>query len=178
MPDRYRKLQRLSGFNYSTDGFYFITICIKDRIEYFGNIKDGRMVLNGFGEIVKECWFDLINHYKNIILDEFIVMPNHVHGIIIIDDGGFNKPEIDVGTGLKPVPTSELITKQHSLSEIIRGFKTFSSRRINEIEPFRWQRSFYDHIVRDDYDLNRIRSYIQNNTSNWGTDRNNTESSP
>jgi REP element-mobilizing transposase RayT len=105
-------------------------------------------------------------------------MPNHVHGIIeIIDNYVIG---IDVGTGLKPVPTSIVPTPAtvvnvlgHSLSEIIRGFKTFSSRRINEIVFFRWQRSFYDRIIRDADAYQKIKLYIQDNPINWELDRNN-----
>ena len=159
---RNRKKNRLEGFDYSQNGYYFVTICTKNRKEYFGQVRDGGMILNQCGEIVRRCWFDLPNHYKNCASDEWIIMPNHIHGIVIIDN--------DVGTGFKPVPT------YHSLSEIIRGFKTFSSRRINEYNQcgdFQWQRSFYDHIIRNGSSLNQIREYIHNNPFEWESDRNN-----
>jgi len=103
--------------------------------------------LNGAGKIVDFCWHDLVNHYKNVLLDEYIIMPDHFHGILHI----------------KP---SEPGFKQYGLPEIIRGFKTFSSRRINEKFPyllFMWQKSYYDRIVRNDAELSRIREYIKNN---------------
>ncbi len=164
-----RKLNRLKGYDYSQDGYYFMTTCIKDRIEYFGEIKDGIMFLNEYGKIVKQCWLDLIKHYWNCRLDEFIIMPNHVHGIVEIN----NNCE---GTDLKSVRT--LINKKYSLSTIIQGFKVFSSRKINKQNPviiFRWQRSFYDHIIRNEKSLYQIREYIQNNPLRWELDRNNPE---
>ena len=141
-----------------------ITMCTKNRVAWFGEIRNDEMVLNEWGKIVTLSWDDLPNHYKNIRLDQFIVMPNHMHGIVIIDN---------VGNGLKPFPTS----RNHGLSEIIRGLKTFSSRKINEKigngEKFQWQKSFYDHIIRKETDLNRIRQYVADNPCEWPNDRNN-----
>ncbi len=148
-----RKRNRKKGYDYSTPGAYFITICIKHRNEQFenvlhenrislGEITNNKMVLNKYGKIVQHCWNDLSNHYKNIELDEYVVMPDHFHGIICLG--------ID----------------NHGLPEIVRGFKTFSSRRINEGNPpsrFQWQKSYYDRIIRDDNELERIRIYIKNN---------------
>lgn len=142
-----------------------MTICVKDRQELFGSIIDNQMVLNDIGIIAKDVWVNLPLHYKNIILDAWVIMPNHVHGIIVINN------KTDVGTGFKPVPT-----EQYSLSEIIRGFKTFSSRQINRLHHdviFRWQRSFYDRIIRDEIELFNIREYIKNNPGNWIRDKNN-----
>lgn len=167
---KHRKLNRLENYDYSQNGMYFITICTKNREYFFGEIKNGEIILNDTGKIIKKCWLDLPNHYKNCILDEWAIMPNHFHGIIEI------RHDI-VETGFKPVPT-ELINKTHSLSEFIRGFKTFSSRRINELNGknyFQWQRSFYDHIIRNDESLNKIREYIQINPKMWEQDRNNVE---
>ena len=119
---RNRKLNRLTGFDYSNEGYYFVTICVKDKTEWFGEIKDGRMMLNEYGKIVLRCWNDLLNHYMNIKLDEFIIMPNHLHGILSI---------------------SHPFRTNHGLSEIMRGLKTFSSRRINKTIndgiKFQWQ---------------------------------------
>jgi len=159
-----RKPNRLRDYDYSQDGYYFITICTRGRKEFFGNIREGKLDLNRYGETVNQGWYDLPRHYPNGSLDSFVIMPNHVHGIIVIDN------ENVVGNGLKPFPT-------HGLSEIIRGFKTFSSRKINEeIEidnKFQWQKSFYDHIIRDERSLDLIREYIQNNPLKWDLDREN-----
>ncbi len=159
-----RKPNRLPGYDYSQDGYYFVTICTEDKREWFGNIKNDAMELNEYGQIALECWHDLPNHYKNIKLDESIIMPNHVHGIVII--------ESNVGDGLKPSPT------RYGLSEVIRGFKTFSSRRINEKmkygKKFHWQRSFYDHVIRGEKELMEIQEYIVNNPKKWDMDTENT----
>lgn len=124
------------------------------------------MDLNEWGGIVQTCWNDLPGHYANVKLDEHEVMPNHFHGIIVIDN---------VGNGLKPFPTT---AKRHGLSEIVRGFKTFSSRRINEKltdgKRFQWQKSYYDHVIRNEKSLNQIREYIRNNPLKWETDPENT----
>ena len=188
MPNNYnpkihhRESMRLKNYDYSQDGYYFTTICAKNKIECFGEIIDGKMVLNECGKIVEKCWYDLPNHYHNCRLDEFIIMPNHNHGIVIIDNGvvetGLKPIRMDksvVGMGLKPIPTG---VKRYSLSEIIRAFKTFSSRKINEQNPnliFRWQLRFYDHIIRNEKSLDKIREYIVNNPLKWELDRNNPE---
>jgi len=155
-----RKANRLKNYDYSQNGCYFVTICTQGRREWFGSIENGVMELNENGRFVSACWVDLSNHYRNIELDEFIVMPNHVPGIVVIDN---------TGNGLKPFPT-----KNHGLPEIIRALKTFSSRRINEMiksgDKFHWQKSFYDHIIRDESSLSRIREYIVNNHEQWDTD--------
>jgi REP element-mobilizing transposase RayT len=148
---------RLKGWNYSSNGAYFITICVHDRQLIFGEIKNKKMILNHRGNIVKKCWFDLPNHYPNLILDAFVVMPNHIHGIMIIDNSVFEKNEI-VETGLKPVSTSN--QKQHGIFEFVRALKTFSSRKINEIDNTKgkkqWQSRFYDHIIRNEKEMQRI----------------------
>jgi REP element-mobilizing transposase RayT len=159
-----RKPNRLRDYDYSQEGYYFITICTRGRKEFFGDIREGKIDLNRFGETVNQCWYDLPRHYPNSSLDSFVIMPNHIHGIIVIDNDNV------VGNGLKPFPA-------HGLSEIIRGFKTFSSRKINEkIEidnKFQWQKSFYDHIIRGERSLDLIREYIQNNPLKWDLDREN-----
>lgn len=151
---RERKRNRLKKFDYSQSGWYFVTVCAKNRVEYFGKVIDRKIVLNRYGEIIKNTWFNLPHHYRNCLLDEFILMQDHVHGIIIIKY---------VGNGLKPFPT------KYSLSEIIRGFKTFSSRSIHQLgsNSFRWQKSFYDHIIRNEQSLWRIRQYIRDNPKHW-----------
>ena len=147
-------------YDYSQNGYYFLTICTAKHIDWLGKIENRIMVLNEYGNIVSGSWNDLPHHYSNIKPDEFVVMPNHVHGIIVID----NK----VGNGFKPFPT------QHGLSEIIRGFKTFSSRKINETicskAKFHWQKSFYDHVIRNEASLDRVREYITINPARWDAD--------
>ncbi len=158
---RERKRNRLKDYDYSQDGYYFVTICTKDKKDFFGSVAKGKMIPNKHGEIAKQCWCELPRHYLNCLLDLFVIMPNHVHGIIVIDSKKI------VGNGFKPFPT-------HDLSEIIRGFKTFSSRRINEEmagnDRFQWQKSFYDHVIRNERSLHNLKQYIQNNPLKWELD--------
>lgn len=157
METKSRKPTRLQKYDYGQPGYYFVTICVQDRICCLGNLINGEMVLNYQGKIVQNSWLDLPNHYPNSSLDEYIVMPNHFHGILIV---------FPVGEGFKPSPT-----KAHGMSEIIRGFKTFSSRKINNLGQinFHWQRSFYDHVIRKAESLDKIREYIRTipNNGNW-----------
>ncbi|MBW6500417.1 MAG: transposase [Bacteroidales bacterium] len=156
---------RLKGYDYSRDGTYFITICTKNREWLFGEIVQSQIKLSGMGKIVYDCWYDLPNHYSNIYLDEFIIMPNHIHGIIAI----INNP---------------YLKHKHGISEFIRAFKSFSSRRINELFPVDvetglrpvststrstgiWQPRFYDRIIRSYDELKRVRLYIKNNPAGF-----------
>jgi REP element-mobilizing transposase RayT len=185
--NRYRiESTRLKDYDYSRDGAYFITICTKNREHFFGEINNLKINTTQ-AEIAEECWFDLPYHYPNCRLDEFAVMPNHVHGIIIIDNSVYNPTDdgceinggddtMSVETGFKPVSTMNG-TKRHSLSEMIRAFKTFTARRINEIQNSKgqsfWQTRFYDRIIRNENELNRTRKYIIDNPRRWEKDRNN-----
>jgi len=179
--DKYRiESIRLPEYDYSQAGYYFITVCVKNREYKFGEMMVGKLIKTPLANIVEQCWFDLPNHFRQCILDEFIVMPNHIHGIIIIND---NQTTTVVETGFKPVSTMLSATlphnanKRYSLSEMVRAFKTFSARRINELEnsPGQqfWQTGFYDRIIRNESELFRIRGYIKNNPINWKIDRNN-----
>ena len=146
-----RKPTRLPGYDYATPGCYFITTCTDGFRCLFGRVEDGIWRPNRLGGIVEECWLQLRTHYPAIGLDEFAVMPNHFHGVVHLRDGA------------------------PSLVELVRGFKTFSARKINTVRHSPrakvWQRSFYDRIVRSDADLQRIRAYIFDNPGNWGKDR-------
>jgi len=162
-----RKPIRLKEYDYSLEGSYFVTICTKDHEDVLGQIVDSEIRLNQYGEIVQSCWNELPSHYSNILLDEFVIMPNHVHGIIIIINDV-------VGAGLRPAPTRD---KRYPLSEIIRAFKSFSARRINEIRNTLglsvWQRNYYDHIIRNERSLYKIREYIRTNPEQWTWDKEN-----
>ena len=142
---------RLRNYDYSRSGYYFITSCTYKRESLFGRVTSDRMILNQYGMILNDCWFDLPNHYINLKLEIFIIMPDHFHGIMkIIGD------KSSARTGNK-----------YEIFEFVRALKTFSSRRINKLRntpgtPV-WQSRFYDHIIRNADDLNRIRNYIINN---------------
>ena len=179
--NKYRiETTRLRGWDYSRDGYYFVTVCIKNRENLLGGIFGDTMKLNEYGVIVNDCWIDLPNHYSNIKLDAFCIMPNHIHGIIVIDNGKMVKNAGIVDSGFKPestiLPLSMVspIIRRHGLFEFVRALKTFSARRINELRKSVgknvWQSRFYDHIIRNDESLQRIRNYIVNNTKSWHDD--------
>lgn len=170
---RKRKSIRLSGYDYSRPGAYFVTICVKDHTHLFGSIQNSIMRENEFWKIVRECWDVLPRHYPSVKLDAFVIMPDHIHGIVVIVDDGNT-----VGAGLKPAPTNTTNTpKRHGLPEIIRALKTFSARRINEICKSSgipvWQRNYYEHIIRTEPALRQIRRYIEENPANWRKDADN-----
>jgi len=133
---RRRKSIRLRGFDYTQAGAYFVTMCTHHGICLYGDVIDGVVKLTPLGEIVGRTWFRLPDHYPSVGLDAFVVMPNHVHAVIIIHR--------DVGAGFKPAPAQcngslpdKLVGRRHSLSEVVRGFKTFSARRIGELRGMR-----------------------------------------
>ncbi len=162
----HRLSNRLKNFDYSSNRKYFITICVKNRQCCFGDVVDFEMKLNQWGMIVKKQWLWISQQYPYVLSDEYIIMPNHFHGIIGINNG------YHVGTGRD---LSLHTLKIKSLPEIIGAFKTTSSKIIHQhgFYDFQWQRSYYDHIIRTDRALNKIRLYIQNNPAKWTEDRNN-----
>jgi REP element-mobilizing transposase RayT len=170
---------RLPGYDYSKAGAYFITVIVYERLLLFWDDTEDRVVLDETGEAVLRCWLDLPKHYPQIDLDEFVVMPNHIHGIIILKDGPDNNARTcPVGAGFKPAPTRmnhSMVKTKHGLSEIVRALKTFSARRINELRGTKgnpvWQRGYYDRIIRNDSELHRLRRYIENNPARWLEDK-------
>jgi len=181
--EHHRRTIRIPGYDYSLPGGYYVTIVIHGREHLLGKIVDGNMKLDRFGRIVHNTWFDLPGHYPHIELDAFVIMPNHVHGIIFLNenrrggsldegDGGRNDPNW-ASKSHAPQPQTRPYTP-HPLSEIVRAFKSFSARRINLLrrttsQPV-WQRNYYEHVIRDNTDYMSKRDYILNNPSNWDTD--------
>lgn len=165
-----RKPNRLKGFDYSSNGYYFVTICIKDRQEYFGGIVNNKMILNKCGEIINKCWFEIPNHFPLVELDEFQIMPNHIHGIIIVESNILvgNRHACSLRYGMN--------RRQNQLiPNIINLFKSTTSKLIHRsgTNLFGWQKSYYDIIIRSEISLYFIRQYIKDNPMNWKTDRNN-----
>lgn len=163
---KHRRSLRLSGYDYSQVGAYFITICVKDRKCLLGSIRNDRMQLNSHGRIAAYSWNWLSQAYDYVELDEYVIMPNHLHGIIIITN---------FRGGSRTAPTDECKVKP--LGRLIGAFKTISTKQMNLIRkitgvPF-WQRNFHEHVIRDDHSLNRIRDYILANPLRWGLDREN-----
>jgi putative transposase len=168
------KTTRLKHYNYSQNGYYFVTICTKDEKKYFGDVENEKMVLNKIGEIVRQYWKEIPKHFGFIDIDEFVVMPNHMHGIIIINDNPRKKDAINRVstfsggiTGVKNPMLSE------SLSRIVRWFKgrcSFEIGKMYDKSFFKWQTLFYDRIIRDEKELYNIRQYIVNNPIKWQYD--------
>jgi putative transposase len=151
---------RLGDYDYSQEGIYFVTICTQDHKHFFGKIENGKMVLNEIGKIAEKEWLHTENMRKDVRLGTFVIMPNHIHGLICILD--------PVGAHCN----APLQPTQNNLSWIIRGFKSTTTKQIRKIFPkFKWQRSFYDHIVRSDDDLEKIHEYIIFNPEKWELDK-------
>lgn len=194
---------RLKSWDYSSNGAYYLTICVNDRRCIFGNINKGKLNLSSLGQIAEQCWQEIPNHFPFVQLDEFVIMPNHVHGIIIIKKTDETGPTSSVLPGLsampvasmtpvspvetqnfasqRSIPISQSVSKSQpstkfgpqskNIASIIRGFKIGVTKfAINNKITFKWQPRFYDHIIRDENDLNRIRQYIMDNPWNWNED--------
>ena len=152
-PDRHhRRSIRLPHHDYSSPGIYFVTLCTHDRLPLFGTISNQIFQPNDLGTIVQNHWQSLPRFHPHLSLDTWVVMPNHIHGLLDLD-------------------SLQSSTKNKSISEIIRGFKTFSARQINRKRQITgipvWQRNYYEHIVRNQDDLDRIRRYITQNPLSW-----------
>lgn len=169
-----RKMLRLKGYDYSQPGEYFVTICTRNREGLFGEIVDGVMQLNKAGEIAKRCWVELPFHCPNVQLDEFVVMPNHVHGIIRILDV-VNDRRVVRSNDPTMGQYSSISPKRGSLAVIIRTFKAAVTTlcRKNGRGDFGWQRGYYEHIIRDDASLVKIQDYIMTNPQRWLADSEN-----
>ncbi len=197
----HRRSIRLKGYDYSQAGAYFVTICVHHRECLFGEIVDGEMRLNEPGQIVAACWQDITRHFGNVALDEFAVMPNHLHGIIVIGGalstvGAKHSPqprwlrtEADNVIGnasananygmLRPYKNTlpPRGTQSDSLAAMVQNFKSVTARRVNVLRNTQgapvWQRNYYEHIIRGDKELDNIRAYIGGNAACWAEDENN-----
>ncbi len=207
-----RRRLRLRHYDYSQAGAYAVTICTDGGAFLFGHVSDGAMQLNAAGRVVERVWDGLPEHYPHVGLDAFVVMPDHVHGVIVLADvrlpaeaefetnretqaginvstgrrGGGEGSRNKVGrtsvgitsgrrAGHRPAPTKRKASTRHGLSEVVRGFKSFSAKRVNALRGMTgiavWQRGFYEHVVRNEEDLNRIREYIVGNPVRWSMKR-------
>ncbi len=150
-----RQSIRLKEYDYATEGAYFITLCCKDKICRFGEIVDSRMNLNECGKVIYNEWMNLPNRFPKVTIDSFQIMPNHLHGVIVLEDGGNAK-----------------------ISEIIGAFKSISFRKCLDIykkENLKmgvlWQRNYFEHIIRNDDSWKLIDEYIFSNTERWAEDK-------
>ena len=173
-----RKTIRLKGYDYTHAAAYFVTICTRHRECYFGDIINGEMKLSVMGRIADQCWNDILNHFTNVQLDEYRVMPNHVHGIIMITNAEAN----DQPVGARHVVSlhnDEPIRKfgplpPKSLHTIVGSYKSAVTKLIHRSgHPFAWQSRFHEHIIRNQKELDRIRQYIYDNAAKWDLDKEN-----
>ncbi len=186
-----RKPRRLVGYDYRSEGLYFVTICTQDRWPYFGEVRQGEMILSDEGIIARDYWLEIPLHHPYTFVGEFVVMPNHVHGIIGVEnlpaDGGAGRPVTAMHriAGPAPVPDaskdpeteptphiSALSPKAGSLSRIIGSYKSACTKMIHSIstEPFAWQSRFHDRIIRNQQELERMEAYILSNPEKWADD--------
>jgi putative transposase len=198
MPARYdpqkhhRRSIRLKGYDYTQPGAYFVTIVAWGRQKIFGQIHDGNMALSPIGQVVMRTWQGLPQHYPNVVLGEFCVMPNHVHGIIQLVEpdwrwgGSFatavmGPEQVMNKRGQEPAGgETRPYHRRHGLPEIVRAFKSYSARQINCLRRTAgsavWQRNFYERVVRNEDELRQMIEYILNNPSGWDTDDENPHS--
>jgi REP element-mobilizing transposase RayT len=150
-----RKRNRLENHDYTLDGYYFITICTKNKIEYFGNVEHNKMILNEYGKSIKENLLKIKEQFNVCEIDYYAVMPNHIHFILILDNSKSKSNK--------------------SITEVIGSFKSITTIELHRmgLKDFRWQRSYYDRIIRNEKELYLIRKYIEQNPLRWDLEREN-----
>jgi putative transposase len=178
---RDRRSLRWAEYDYTQAGVYSVTLCVKDRQCLFGDVVGEEMRLSAFGRIALDCWNEIPRHIPAVVLDEFVVMPNHMHGIVVITDpdtdggvmGGFGG--FVGGMHASPLHDNRYRLRSRSLGSIVGSYKSAVTKRINTARQTPgapvWQREYYDRVVRDDREMDRIRRYIRNNPSAWAKDR-------
>jgi len=156
----HRRSLRWRGHDYSSPGAYFVTICASSHL--FGRVRTGEMLLSRFGEIARQCWVSIPNHFLHVRIDAFVVMPDHVHGILLL---GARYPRTDAIGRIAP----------GSLGAVIRSFKSAVASQINALRGAGvgriWQRNYFDQVVRNGDHLNRVRRYIRDNPASWERNR-------
>lgn len=190
-----RKSIRLPEYDYAQEGAYFITICTHERECLFGEIENGKMILSSVGTIADVMWYEIKNHRSNVELGDFVVMPNHIHGIIIITENftSDDKNTNDVGArlalpnnekdnalqkgkaSLAPTNMSSLRFQnqgKNTLSSIVGAYKSSVSKHAHRLNfSFAWQRNYFEHIIRDEKSHRAISEYIMENPEKWTEDR-------
>jgi REP element-mobilizing transposase RayT len=169
----HRRSIRLRGYDYTQAGAYFVTIVMRDRACLFGEVVNGEMRRNDGGRMIEQWWFELNHKFSTVETDEFMIMPNHFHGIVVISG-------LPVGADLRVGPNSEGAHVGAPLPTIIQWFKTMTTNTYMRgvktqgwprFHGQLWQRNYYEHIVRSESELSRIREYIANNPAQWEMDR-------
>lgn len=172
---------RLAGFDYRSAGVYFVTICTKNREHYFGKVMNGEVAYSVLGNITSSCWNMISEHFPFVSLGEWIVMPNHVHGILVMrnrdDEHGFDRGDAMNGVSTFANVFLGGITGKYNpmthknISTVIRWYKGRVAYEIRKIAPhFSWQSRFHDRIIRNDEELEKVSIYIKDNPTNWEID--------
>jgi REP element-mobilizing transposase RayT len=174
-----RKSIRWKTYNYANNGAYFITVCTHNKKHLFGEIGDGKMILNGAGEIIDQWWKKLPEKFPGISIDEYVIMPNHFHGIIIIDShptliasvgAGLSRPSL---TGIVGSNENGRENRAPTLGKMIAFFKYQTTKEYNvrntNIQKL-WQRNYWDRMIRDEREMRSIREYISGNPKEWEKD--------
>jgi len=183
-PDiHHRRSIRLKNYDYSQAGAYYVTICTEGRECLFGEVVDGKMVLNDGGQMVQAVWSEMPVNYSGVEIDQFIAMPNHIHGIIVLLSVGAGPCACPVETNTeipkKGQPRGVAPTTKISLPDAVHHFKSFTTTKYRigvdkyNWHPFPgkfWQRNYYEHIIHNEDELNRIREYIIQNPAQWDED--------
>ena len=173
---------RLADWDYRQCYAYFVTICVRGRECIFGDVVEDEMRLTRRGIVARDCWIDIPNHHKHVELDTFVIMPNHVHGILLFtgDAPGFSAVEATPASRRGEAASLSRLARgplSGSLSAVIGSYKSAVARTINRLHSGAgsnlWQPNYYDHIVRNDYARDKIRDYIDDNPNRWARDREN-----
>jgi putative transposase len=169
----HRRSIRLPQYDYTAAGAYFVTVCVHGGESLLGEVVNETMRLNRLGQIAHDFWRDVPGHFPNTSIDAFVIMPNHLHAIIVIRElsavaGGGEK-----GEGTSPLQGGQV--EKPALGQTVAYYKYQTTKRINQMRdmpgtPF-WQRNYWEHVVRNDGELNRIREYIENNPARWAEDQ-------
>ncbi|HAQ19254.1 MAG TPA: transposase [Prolixibacteraceae bacterium] len=171
---------RMQNWDYRWDAAYFITICTQNQEHFFGEIENDKMHLSGVGILADVFWHEIPNHSPNVELGQFVVMPNHIHGILVLNGNTSNPADQNVetlhATSLHPDHAfySGISPKSNSVSVLIRSYKSAVTKHNNRLglcPKFRWQARFHDHIIRDEIEFQKIKRYIQTNPENWKNDK-------
>lgn len=179
---QHRRSLRLKNYNYFQPGAHFITICTYNRVCTFGGIVNGEMILNGYGNIAQQCWLEIPKHFPDVEFDEFVIIPNHIHGIIFNTDKNVQTYN-DTLVGTKNFSTLhdshqiKFRSPSQTIGSIVCGFKIGVTKwfRQNTNIYTVWQRNCYEHIIRNETELNKVCEYLINNPLKWELDIENPE---
>ena len=180
-----RRSLRLKNYDYGRAGAYFVTVCVRKRLCLFGEIVEGQMNASPAGQMVAKAWDELRNHYAGIDVDSFILMPNHIHGIVVLNPSSVGAAPCGRPSSLtapnpgQPRGVAPTKDKRLTLSDVVHRFKSWTTKLYSDGVKQRgwpafpgqlWQRNYYEHVIRNDSDLQKVREYISTNPYTWDTD--------